>query len=453
MNTVLHVRGADEPVAEHPEFQELCVLFSAGALSEEETARLNEHLSGCPDCKHYMEQFSQRSVAAMATLALDHAPEASPVKSFDADTAKKKLFEEIFKDKKDDKTTMGRSLEWALAGVGVPAYTGNTRVFSRPLRLVRSFSPYLPYAAGFLLALGLSLTFYWNGPRKVADEFRVNADRAESNAATSRQEAKDFSQQRDALNAQLQVRANAVLGLQNQIGQQQQRINELEATGFKTAEQKQQLEAAKETLEKNLESAQATVADLRREIDFSHQQQTSESLKVADLESRIGQLSASLKEEKEQIEQQDATIEQQRELLAHDRDIRDLMGARQLYMAEVYDSDENGKTKKPYARVFYTKDRSLIFYGFDLDRQPGLRNAATFQVWGRRGPNRENSLNLGILFQDSSTNKRWILKIADPMKLQQIDAVFVTIEPRGGSNQPTGKPLLFAYLRVDPNHP
>jgi hypothetical protein len=29
----------------------------------------------------------------------------------------------------------------------------------------------------------------------------------------------------------------------------------------------------------------------------------------------------------------------------------------------------------------------------------------------------------------------------------------VTVEPNGGSHHPSGKPLLFAYLRVSPNHP
>ena len=41
----------------------------------------------------------------------------------------------------------------------------------------------------------------------------------------------------------------------------------------------------------------------------------------------------------------------------------------------------------------------------------------------------------------------------DPKTLAQIDAVFVTVEPNGRSDKPSGKPLLFAYLRVDPNHP
>jgi hypothetical protein len=37
--------------------------------------------------------------------------------------------------------------------------------------------------------------------------------------------------------------------------------------------------------------------------------------------------------------------------------------------------------------------------------------------------------------------------------LAQIDAVFVTFEPDGGSHKPSSEPLLFAYLRLNSNHP
>lgn len=42
---------------------------------------------------------------------------------------------------------------------------------------------------------------------------------------------------------------------------------------------------------------------------------------------------------------------------------------------------------------------------------------------------------------------------ADPETLAQIDGVFVTVKPYGGSQMPSGKSLLFAYLRADSNHP
>jgi len=137
---------------------------------------------------------------------------------------------------------------------------------------------------------------------------------------------------------------------------------------------------------------------------------------------------------------------------ARDRDIRELMGARQLYIADVFDVSSDSRTRKPYGRVFYTKSKSLVFYAFDLDHQAGIKNAA-FQAWGRNESSQSTPVNLGILYQDSEQNRRWVLRFDDPQQLAEIDAVFVTVEPNGGSNKPTGKPFLYASLRREPNHP
>jgi hypothetical protein len=140
-------------------------------------------------------------------------------------------------------------------------------------------------------------------------------------------------------------------------------------------------------------------------------------------------------------------------LLAHDRDVRELMGARDLHIADIYNVSRDGVTQKPYGRVFYTTGKSLVFYAYDLDQQAGLKNARTFQAWGRRGPDRSQALNLGIFYQDSAAKKRWVVKFDDAKTLEQIDAVFVTLEPAGGSQKPSGSPLLFTYLKIEANHP
>ncbi len=77
----------------------------------------------------------------------------------------------------------------------------------------------------------------------------------------------------------------------------------------------------------------------------------------------------------------------------------ELMGARDLYIAEVYDVGKTGATQKPYGRVFYTRGKSLIFYAYDLDQQAGLTNTRTFQAWGRRGPHPQQALNLRDLLR------------------------------------------------------
>jgi len=212
---------------------------------------------------------------------------------------------------------------------------------------------------------------------------------------------------------------------------------------------KRQLKSAQNRLDdvsQQLGLAQATFIRTQDQLNHLRQQRETDFIGAASLEARIAELSKLLKG-------RDDTIAQQQQLLSADRDIRELMGARDLYLAEVYDVARNGENEKPFGRVFFTKNKSLIFYAYDLDQQPGVTNANTFQAWGRRGPDHKKTLSLGIFYMDNAANKRWVLKVDDPQTLQQIDAVFVTVEPKGGSREPSRNKLLFAYLRVPPNHP
>jgi hypothetical protein len=46
------------------------------------------------------------------------------------------------------------------------------------------------------------------------------------------------------------------------------------------------------------------------------------------------------------------------------------------------------------------------------------------------------------------------MKFEDPKVLEEIDTVFVTLEPAGrATTTPTGKPILEAYFGTPPNHP
>jgi hypothetical protein len=72
---------------------------------------------------------------------------------------------------------------------------------------------------------------------------------------------------------------------------------------------------------------------------------------------------------------------------------------------------------------------------------------------GSAGDGSGKPLKLGILYMDSESNRRWALRFNDPKELEQIDAVFVTVEPQGGSQKPTGKYFLYALLRKEANRP
>jgi hypothetical protein len=131
---------------------------------------------------------------------------------------------------------------------------------------------------------------------------------------------------------------------------------------------------------------------------------------------------------------------------------RNLFGARDLHIVDVYDVKGDGKTKRTYGRVYYVEKKLLVFYAFDLQNREG-RPRGVFQAWGYREANVGKALNLGLFAIDDSAVSRWVLKVNRADVLSHIDAVFVTVEPPGGSTAPRGKKVLYANLVGPPNHP
>jgi hypothetical protein len=153
------------------------------------------------------------------------------------------------------------------------------------------------------------------------------------------------------------------------------------------------------------------------------------------------------------IRDQTAVIQRERELLAVGKDIRDLMGARNLQIVDVEDAGTPGKQRPLAGRIFYTQGKELLFYAYDLENKGNVSRVA-FQAWGKKEGRSQAPRSLGIFYVDDSSQKRWALKFEDPGVLAQIDQVFVTVEPLGGSPRPTGKQLLFApFLNEAANHP
>jgi hypothetical protein len=60
------------------------------------------------------------------------------------------------------------------------------------------------------------------------------------------------------------------------------------------------------------------------------------------------------------------------------------MGARDLYVAEVYDVEADGSDEEAlWPRVLYEREVADLLMLTILDQQAGVRNASTFQAWGR----------------------------------------------------------------------
>lgn len=305
-----------------------------------------------------------------------------------------------------------------------------------------------------LLCVAFGVSAYQVGIRRGVRNATATSAPSQANQTAFEQQVSDSGHEREVLGAQIEQRDRDISSLRRELERRAAEMSrmKLAQTQLETDLQsgqagRQDLLQQRSDLNQKLEAAQAKTQGFQDKLDALEHQSFEDKKQAIALEAKVADLTRLLRD-------RETTIDQQQELLAHDRDIRDLMGARDLYVAEVYDVERTGETKKPYGRVFYTKGKSLIFYAYDLDQQAGLKNASTFQAWGRRGPDWKEALNLGVFYVDNASKKRWILRFDDPKALAQIDAVFVTVEPRGGSHKPSSnKPLLFAYLHVDPNHP
>jgi hypothetical protein len=438
----------------HEEFLELCAASIAGELTQEERRKLDEHLQGCASCREVHKQLQETVKTAVPAIAAG-LPQNDPEldKSWSQDKAEAALFERLSKE--DSRAGSRQTQKDVING---SEHSHHRAYF--PSRFGWG-QLWMTYAAAVLLFLAFAISAYRVGIRKGV-EVATNVPGNQGQGKDSLEaQVSDLSHDRDTLRAQLAARDKAIDDLRHQVEQ-------LKAA---ESERVEQSVAAKNEQERRLSeetaSVNARVTDLQKKLDSEEKTRSEESSRASALEAKLGELTQQLHERDQvvaaqtwqlqsrqgTVEQQQTQLAEQKELLDHDRDIRELMGARDLYIAEVLDVGKDGATKKSYGRVFFTKGKSLIFYAYDLDRQPGLKNASTFQAWGQRGTDKEQALNLGVFFEDSASKKRWILKFDDPQKLAQIDAVFVTVEPNGGSSKPSGKPFLYAYLKVNPNHP
>jgi len=437
------------PSGPHDEFLELCAVSTSGQLTEEEQNRLNEHLAVCPACREALREYESLVDDAIPAIGAEQSTRVDPGPRWSQSKAQKAFFDRLAKEERHQPR-------------GTEKKSGVPSAFRRVLPIAPESTwrhVWMLYAAGILLFVTLCLSAYWVGVRRGTDVAKstppVSTTQTPATAdiaASLEEQLSDAAHERELARFQIAARDKALTDLRRQLQQQSAEISrmkeaqdKLEATLESDQAGKQDLAQQRTELGQKLEAAQAESHALEQQVNSLTQQSTSDTAQARALGAKVDDLTRLLQDREKTLNQQD-------ELLAHDRDIRELMGARNLYIAEVYDTDEKGATRKPYGRVFYTKEKSLIFYAYDLDQQDS-KHRQTFQAWGRRGPDFKQAVSLGLFYEDNASKKRWVLKSEDPKTLAQIDAVFVTVEPHGGSDKPSGKPLLFAYLRVNPNHP
>lgn len=414
----------------HQHFEEIAALAALGEASPEELRELQVHVADCKSCRaHYMDF---EKILNECLPMLD--PGREPI-----------LYRLGF-------LLRGNSYKARFAARAVEH--GIAVTFQRP-----SFSVSIGSAVGFgvasfvvLLSIGVfSYKLRENHLRDSATNVRLQNELAQLGRRVDELDSRTASQLEPAT--------------------KRSRAEESPGRGsFRTPDQYSKMQARSRALENELRSTVAELEKTRTELQVAQTSEAVTSQRQRESEAALGQATNELNKIRqagaadaneqaqltaltERLKSQSEEMERERRLLAADRDIRELMGARNLHIVDVFDVDGNGHTKRPFGRAFYTEGKSLIFYAFDLGDKKNVKAHSSFQAWGQRESKTESVQSLGIFYMDDQKQNRWVLKFDDPKVLGQIDAVFVTVEPPGGSTKPNGQRLLYAYLNASPNHP
>jgi hypothetical protein len=432
----------------HQEFLELCAVSTAGNLTEEEKKKLAEHLAICAECREAAKEFEDVADRAVLSLAPELAQELTgkPLEqdsSLDEDAAEASFLNRL--SGKERREGYSDEENGWLSPLVVRR--------SRALRRLKGIHFWLPLGTAAFLCLGLGILTYRMGNHRGVEVTQRGLQGRGQDGAISQDTFEVAIRERDAANARLAEEDRTISALKREVAEessQNAKLKTLQASEQAKLEsstsENEQVSAERDRFAQEAASGQAALQASEEKLRNLERERTESLLHSSSLEARVAELSRAVTE-------QQSEIDRSKELLAKDQDIRELMGARKLYVAEVLDIGQTGETQKAFGRVFYTKGKSLIFYAFDIDERPGWKNANSIQAWGMRGPDRQQALNLGLFYEDNATKKRWVLKFNDGKALSQIDAVFVTIEPHGGSTKPSREPFMFAYLKMDPNHP
>ncbi|MGA3011923.1 MAG: hypothetical protein ABSD72_16830 [Terracidiphilus sp.] len=427
-----------EGPVDHERIKKFCALAQADSLSAGEKLELEQHLKLCAACREVYDQYS-----AIGRVGVAFLPEACALTEEALKWDNRKAWADISTAIRSQRTQQVLSFKtkamrrgWSLAPL----------ISSKRLAIA---------SLAACLVVALTLGAYRMGERKNFASLGLSANltHREQNPAPEKRSTAVLpaaqTEQIADLNKQISNEGQEIARLRAALIVANEKVDELGSSGSKREADIQQLTGQRDQLAKRLADSESAYQSMQTEYASLRADHDRYSLHTASLESELTELRATKQDEERRLKDDE-------QYLTSDRDIRELMGARKLYIADVFDVDSDSHTRKPFGRVFYTQSKSLVFYAFDLDHQPGVKNASVFQVWGQKdfqSNGQSHPMNLGILYMDSESNRRWVLRSDDPKQLSEIDAVFVTVEPHGGSQKPTGKPLLYALLRKEANHP
>jgi hypothetical protein len=425
----------------HEHFEEICAAASVGQATGEELIEFEQHASECPQCSQ--AYFNYLKVAAQQFANAKQDPTISPKEieeCIDSD-----LFVRRFLDRAErEGITFSPDVDET---VKVPALIpfGFSQIawWSMPAAAL---------AAIVLFAIAGSAGYwYWNSPLDRA--LRAQESQRSEVPKTHAQVATADPRIAELADANLKLQAE-VEHLKGELRNTNERLVASEADLKSTYQDRRMLALGRDALEARLEATQKELATSQVSAANAQQEAASQHQRATDMEATLIAQQVRLHDLEDGLKEKADALDQERQLLSLGHDVTDLMGARNLHIVDVVDTDSRGKARPAFGRIFFTEGKSLIFYAYDLNEAKMQKANYQYQVWAKKeGPDR-HAQRLGIFYSDDKAQRRWVFKCDNPKILREIDSVFVTFgRPDGSPTHPEGSSLMYAYLRGQPNHP
>jgi hypothetical protein len=402
-------------VLEHDRFEEFATLAAIGELSPEEHEEFLRHQKTCAQCREVVAETGSLAVAAF----LVGAPKEE--------------------DSAQD-SERHRRLRQRIAQ-SLPAVV--------PVSLVERYKHLAAagVAAAFLLGAGVGAAV------GLSRQPSVSVLKTPVAAASSAKAEMPDSSNGDDKSGRLQT---VVAELQKRVEQTSGENQALQAKLTLSDQHTTELETRLSEVEKQSSAQAHDVIQAHNDLSAARSELSQANDSLSASRGKIDSLQLALAEKDARLTEVSASVAREREMLSQGREVRDIMGARDLHIVDVIDIDGKGRARKAFGRAFYTQGKSLIFYAFDLPAKNTADGKFVYAAWGSNSNNLSSKAahSLGIFYNDDQTQHRWAMKFDDPKLLEEIDTVFVTLEPSDRSfTTPTGKPILEAYFGTPPNHP
>ena len=429
---------------QHENFEELAALAAVGELSALELERLRHHLAECSRCRDAYEAFADiaSNDLGVAVAARESVEDLGPA---DANTQAREHLERLRGRLKADDSKLAYGRE---SPKGAPT----SRMANQHGIRAAAYGIAAVLLLSVVVAGGIA---FWRSA-KIASAARAHSPELQGILDSLKQQTRDDrTGSSNAVLRSLQESQRTRDALQRSLAASQAKNEELLAGERGSQEKLAEAIATAEQLRQQLatnDGDRQRLAKLQQESDAKLHEALVELYQARQANAQVAAKGDAPGEANLEANGQPSPETGPVTASPSEIEARNLFGARDLHIVDVYDVKGDGKTKRTYGRVYYVEKRLLVFYAFDLQNRQN-HERAVFQAWGYREANVGKPLNLGLFAIDDSAMSRWVLKVNRADVLSHIDAVFVTVEPPGGSTAPRGKKVLYANLVGPPNHP